>query len=612
MDGPPSPGATMTVDSYRPGAPDPPRALAGPDHTPGPGRQAGTRALRPEALGLRHAVAAGHPLAALAALRILEAGGNAVDAGVAAGIALGVVHPDIVSFAGVAPLMVYEAARREASTISGLGVWPRRATLAFFRDRCGNEIPEGLLRTVVPAAPDAWITALERFGTLGFAEVAQPAIELARDGFPLGPFVARILQENEAAYRRWPSSAAIFLPRGRVPAVGEPFVQADLGRTLSYLADEDRAARGRGRLAGLAAARTAFYRGDVAATIVRYHETEGGLLTREDLDGFRVGVEPPVAASFRGRQILTCGFWCQGPALLQMLQILDGLDLERLGHNTPDYVHAVTEAMKLAFADREAYYGDPRHVPVPAVGLLDPAYAAARRGALDPDRAWPALPPCGTPAGAPPRRAGAAPAPAPARTSAATLGTSYVAVVDRHGNAFSATPSDVSTDTPIIPGTGLAVSSRGSQSWLDPDHPSAVAPGKRPRLTPSPALMVAPDGVMAFGTPGGDVQVQAMLQVLLNLTVFGMPPQRAVEAPRFATQSFPDSFWPHRYFPGRLTLEARIPAATAEALAARGHDVHRWGEWEWRAGGVCLARIDGAGVRWAAADPRRDSYAVAW
>ncbi len=603
----------MTVDSYRPpsersashpgAAPAPPETLTGP--------AAATHAHRPDALGTRHAVAAGHPLAALAAHRILEAGGNAVDAGVAAGICLGVVHSDIVNFAGVAPLMVYDAARREVHTISGLGVWPRAATIEYFRDRCGGDMPDGLLRTVVPAAPDAWITALERFGTLGFAEVAQPAIELARDGFPLGRFVAGIIQANESAYRRWPTSAPIYLPEGRVPRAGERFVQTDLARTLTYLADEDRAARPSGRVAGLAAARDAFYRGDVATAIVRYHETEGGLLTREDMAGFRVGVEPAERARFGSREVLTCGFWCQGPAFLQMLQILDGIGLAGLGHNTPDYVHTVTEAMKLAFADREAYYGDPRHVRVPGPGLLDPAYAEGRRGLIDPARAFRALPPPGVPAGAPGHPAGRA----PAATSGApsTLGTSYAAVVDRHGNAFSATPSDVSTDTPVIPGTGLAVSSRGSQGWLDPGHASAVAPGKRPRLTPSPALMFGPGGeVAAFGTPGGDVQLQAMLQFLLNMTVFGMSPQRAIEAPRFATQSFPDSFWPHRYFPGRVTLEGRFPESTLEALRARGHEVERWTAWEWRAGGVCLARIDGAGIRWGAADPRRDSYAVAW
>jgi gamma-glutamyltranspeptidase/glutathione hydrolase len=553
--------------------------------------------LRPDALGTRHAVAAGHPLAALAAHRILDAGGNAIDAGVAAGICLGVVHSDIVNFAGVAPLMVYEAARREVTTVSGLGVWPRAATLEYFRDRCQNDMPEGLLRTVVPAAPDAWITALERFGTLGFAEVAQPAIELARDGFPLGRFVAGIIQANADAYRRWPTSAPIYLPDGRPPRAGERFVQADLGRTLTYLADEDRAARRGGRGAGLAAARKAFYQGDIAAAIARYHAAEGGLLTRDDLAAFRVGVEPPERAVIGAREVLTCGFWCQGPAFLQMLQILDGVDLRAFGHNSPAYVHTVTEAMKLAFADREAFYGDPRHVAVPGAGLLDPAYAAGRRALIDPARAWPTMPLPGTPAGGP-ARAGARAA-AAAAGSPAALGTSYVAVVDRHGHAFSATPSDVSTDTPVIPGTGLAVSSRGSQGWLDPAHASAVAPGKRPRLTPSPALILGPGGeVTALGTPGGDVQLQAMLQVFLNMTVFGMSPQQAVEAPRFATQSFPDSFWPHRYFPGRMTLEGRIPDETAEALRARGHEVQRW--------------TDAAGIRWGAADPRRDSYAVAW
>jgi gamma-glutamyltranspeptidase/glutathione hydrolase len=571
------------------------------------------RALRPDALGTRHAVAAGHPLAALAALKILEAGGNAIDAGVAGGICLGVVHSDIVNFAGVAPIMIYDATRREVTTVSGLGTWPQRATVDFFVRECGGQIPEGVLRTVVPAAPDAWITALERFGTLGFAEVAAPAIELARDGFPMGPFVAEIVRQNEARYRRWPTSAPIYLPGGRPPAPGQRFVQADLGRTLQYLADEDRAGRRRGgRTAGLEAARTAFYRGDIAAAIARFYADEGGLLTREDLASFRVAVEPAVHAAFRGYEVWTCGFWCQGPVLLQMLHILAGADLTALGHNTPDYIHVVTEAMKLAFADREAYYGDPRHVKIPE-RLLDAAYGAARRGLIDSTRAWPEMPPPGDPV-AGHARAAAWTAPVdPGSSGPRPLDTSYIAVVDGAGNAFSATPSDVSTDTPIAPGTGLAVSSRGSQSWLAPEHPSAVAPGKRPRLTPNPA-MVFRDGrlVMPFGTPGGDVQSQAMLQVLLNLVVFGMSPQRAVEAPRFATQSFPDSFWPHRYFPGRLTLEGRLPEATAEALTARGHSVARWRDWEWRAGGVCLVRVDEHGVRWGAADPRRDSYAVAW
>lgn len=585
----------MTVDSA------PEHVSAGP-----PGR-----ALRPDALGTRHAVAAGHPLAALAAFQILEAGGNAVDAGVAGGLALGVVHPDIVSVAGVAPILIYDARRREVATVSGLGPWPRRASLDLFRNEHGGEIPEGVLRTVVPGAPGAWITALERFGTLGFAEVASPAIELARDGFPMGAFVAQILRDNEARYRRWPSSAAIFLPGGRAPAVGERFVQTDLARTLTYMADEDRAACRRGREAGLRAARDAFYRGDIAEAIVRFHAQEGGLLARDDLAEFHADVEPPRMTRYAGHEIFCCGFWCQGPVLLQVLNILAGLDLPALGHNSPAYIHAVTEAMKLAFADREAYYGDPRHVKVPEDALLDPRYGEVRRGLLDPRRAWPEMPPPGDPDG---RQAvlSSWTGPVGIGSGRSNLDTSYIAVVDREGNAFSATPSDVSTDTPVVPGTGLAVSSRGSQSWLVPEHPSALAPGKRPRLTPNPA-MVFQNGrlVMPFGTPGGDVQTQAMAQVLLNVLVFGMTPQLAVEAPRFATQSFPDSFWPHRYFPGRLTLEARVSDETAEALAALGHKVARWSAWEWRAGAVCLVKVDVAGVRWGAADPRRDSYALA-
>ena len=594
----------MTVDSVPSQTPTGGVAMA--DSGP-PGR-----AFRPDALGTRHAVAAGHPLAALAALRILEAGGNAIDAGVAGGLCLGVVHPDIVNVAGVAPILLYDAKRRETVTVSGVGPYPRRASLELYRDRCGGEIPEGLLRTVVPAAPDAWLTALEHHGTMGFAEVAQPAIELARDGFPLGPFVAQIIQAHEADYRRWPTSAPIYLPGGKPPVAGQRFVQADLGKTLAYLAEEDRAARKRGRLAGIEAARAAFYRGDVAATIAAYHAAEGGLLTREDLADFRVERAPAWRRAFAGHEIATCGFWCQGPVLLQMLDLLAPDELRAQGHNSARYIHTVTEAMKLAFADREAYYGDPRFVEVPAEGLLAPGYGASRRRLLDPARAWPEMPPPGQPAG---RASGspAARAPRPAAEAGApALDTSYICVVDREGNAFSATPSDVSTDTPIVPGTGLAVSSRGSQGWLEPGHASAVAGGKRPRLTPSPA-MVLRDGraVMPFGTPGGDVQSQAMLQVLLNVLVFGMAPQRAIEAPRFATQSFPDSFWPHRYFPGRLTLEGRIPEAVADDLAARGHTIARWPGWEWRAGGVCLVRVDDAGVRWAAADPRRDSFAVA-
>ena len=570
-------------------------------------------AARPDVMGTAGAVSAGHPLAAQAAMQVLQAGGNAVDAGVTGGICLSVVHPDIVGFAGVAPTLVFDAATGDAVSVAGVGPWPGRASVELFARECGGEIPEGLLRTVVPGGPDAWITLLERHGTIGFAEAVAPAIRLARDGFPMGRFVAQTLAQYEDAYRRWPTSAAIFLPHGRAPRVGERFVQADWAQTLTFLADEDRRARGRGRVAGLAAARDAFYRGDVAERIVAYHRQEGGLLTREDLAAFRVEVERPCRTAFRGHDVLTGGFWGQGPVLLQMLNLLAPADLGRLGHNSAEYVHQVVEAMKLAFADREAYYGDPHHVDVPAAALLAPAYADLRRALIRERQAWPDLPPAGDPRRGLAVRQAETGRPAPAGGSDGVLGTSYIAVVDQAGNAFSCTPSDVSTDTPVIPGLGFPISSRGSQSWLDPAHPSAVAPGKRPRITQCPALVLRGGRpVLVLGTPGGDVQPQAILQVLLNLLVFARSPQDAVESPRFETRSMPDSFWPHGYTPGRLRLEAAVARAAAPALGAWGHGVETVEDQHWQMGSACLIRIDAAGVRWAAADPRRDSYALAW
>ncbi len=560
--------------------------------------------------GRRWMVAAGHPLAAQAAAKILDAGGNAVDAGVAAGICLGVVHPDMVSFAGVAPLIVHLAKSRETYTVSGVGPWPRGASVEFFKERCGGEIPVGVLRAVVPAAPDAWCTALARWGTLSFAQIAAPALECAAEGFPLSPFSAMQIQSHEASYRHWPTSAALYLPGGRPRAAGERFVQPELARTIEVMIGAER--RARGRAEGIRAARDAFYRGEIAETISAFHRQEGGLLAREDLAEFSVEVARPLRTTFREYEVATCGFWCQGPALLQMLNLLEPYDLPALGHNSSRYLHLLAEAIKLAFADREAYYGDPNHVKVPADGFLSKAYAEARRRLIREDRAWIEAPP-GDPFGLAAVKNGYTPSAADSTAAQAELDTSYVAVVDQEGNAFSATPSDASPDSPVVPGVGCVVSPRGSQSWLDPAHPSAVAPGKRPRLTPAPA-MVFKNGspVMPFGTPGGDAQLQAMLQVLLNVVCFGMAPQEAVEAPRVVTRSFPDSFWPHTVSPGQLNVEGRIPSAVAEELAALGHRVEPWPDWHWRAGGVCAIVVRPDGTLLAGADPRRGAHAIGW
>ena len=560
---------------------------------------------RPTLYGTRHAVSAGHYLATMAGFSVLEAGGNAVDAGCAAGMALGVLQPDLVNVAGVAPIVI-RMADGTVETIAGLGHWPAALPPDLFMREHGGKIPIGVLRTVVPAAPDAWITALERHGTMSFPEIAAYAIRFARDGFAINELLAFSISSKEAEYRRWPQNAAVFLPGGRAPKVGENFKQTDLAGTLQYMSDQ--AAAAGGREAGLRAAHDAFYRGDIARGIVAHQAAEGGYLSMADLAAFRSRIEPAVRREWRGHEVITCGPWCQGPALLEALLLVEQVGIDGLAHNSAEYLHVITECLKLALADREYHFGDPRFVDVPLDHLLSAATIGRRAAQVRRDRAHPEMP------GRLDTNWGAAGFP----RSAAALpqmdaDTSYACAVDRWGNAFSATPSDGSSTAPIVPGLGIIPSGRGSQSRPDPSHPSGVAPGKRPRLTPNPAMVVTKDGgVMPFGTPGGDVQIQAMLQVLLNTLHFGMELQAAIEAPRVASYSFPSSFAPFEYYPGRLAVEARIPAETRASLAALGHEVKDWPEWTWLAGSVEAVMSDPVtGLIAAGADPRRPAYAAA-
>jgi gamma-glutamyltranspeptidase/glutathione hydrolase len=561
---------------------------------------------RPTISGTRHAISAGHYLAAAAGHAILEAGGNAVDAGCAAGLALGVLQPDLVSVGGVAPILIRLADGRTES-IAGLGHWPASLPPDVFLREHGGEMPAGVRRMVVPAAIDAWIQALERHGTMSFGDIATFAIRFAGEGFATYDLLAESIAAHEADYRQWPQNAAIFLPGGKVPKLGQKFVQSDLAKSLAYMVEEERKAAGKGRLAGLAAAHAAFYRGDLAREVTRFIAQEGGFLSMEDLATYRSRIEPVVSRQWRGHEVLVCGPWCQGPALLEALLIAERLGLDGLAHNSAEYLHRITEALKGALADREYHFRDPAFGHVPIDELLSDAHVAARAAAVDMRRAHPGLPEPILGRGT--KLPGATDAALPK----VEADTSYVAVVDRWGNAFSATPSDGSWNVPVVPGTGLIISGRGSQSRPDPSHPSGVGPGKRPRLTPNPAMVVTREGgVMPFGTPGGDVQIQAMLQVMLNILHFGMEVQEAIEAPRVASYSFPSSFAPYEYFPGRLAVEARIPAEVRDELAARGHEVKSWPATTWLAGSVEVVLSDPAsGLKHAGADPRRPAYAIA-
>jgi gamma-glutamyltranspeptidase/glutathione hydrolase len=561
-------------------------------------------------MGKTGAVSTGHPLSTLAGMTVLQQGGNAVDAAVAAALAGCVLQSDMVSFAGIACIQVHDPATRETLSIAGVGHWPERVSLDELRAACGG-VPMDVRNGVVPGAPDAYLTALERSGTWTFARVAAQAIELAREGFAMYPF--RYLHESEHAafIERTPSTREVLWPNGRPARIGELFRQPDLAKTLASLAAAETGAVD--RLHGLDAVREAFYVGDLATQIDAFFTESGGYLRKTDLRGFRAETSSSITGTFGEFEIAVCPFWSKGPMLLQILNTLAEDDARSAGHNSAAYIHLLTEAMKLAFADRHAYYGDPRFVDVPVDGLLAPEYGRARRSLVRPSEAWPEMPPPGDPWRAGPLSKGRVAAGSSATTPGRASDTSHLSVVDRNGVACSITFSDPINYSPIMPGTGLLVSNRGVQAWADPDHPNRVRPGQRPLVTGNPVLVFEHGKLrVALGSPGADVQVQAILQVLFNVLLFGMDCQEAVEAPRFATYSHPNSFEPHLYEPGVLRVESRIPADVRNQLEDLGHTVVVWPPYDWRAGGVGIIEMDDDGMLFAGADPRRENYALAW
>jgi gamma-glutamyltranspeptidase/glutathione hydrolase len=561
---------------------------------------------RPVVSGMHGVVAAGHPLVSMAGMRMLLAGGNAFDAAAAAGFAAAVVEPTAsYTLCGECVAMVYDARRRESVALSGQGTAPARATIDVFRRRGLDRIPTGPgadahLSFTVPGAVDAYLTLLETYGTKSVSEALVPALQYAERGFPMYEYMHRMLAipETRAQFALYPPGGdAVFYPGGRAPGVGELFVQPALSVTLRRLVDAD--AKGGGdRVAGIAAARECFYRGDVAALIGAFSETCGGLLRAGDLAGYRARVEPPLSTTFMGREILGQAAWTQGPVLMQALGMLAALDVRAMGHNSARYIHTVAESLKLAFADRERYYGD---VPtVPLAELLSPAYLAGRAKLTAPDRALAAAPPAG-------RLVGAA-----TSVPEAADGTTHIAVIDAQGNMIALTPSGgVFRKSAFAPELGCTLSTRSEMFVLEDGHPNALAPGKRPRTT-LVSYLIRENGapVMTVGCPGGDDQAQANLQLVLNLLVFGMNPQQAVEAPRFATQTLVNSFYPRVYKPGQLNVESGIPETTRAELRALGHTVTEIGACG--IGAVVTRRDPDSGVLSAGADPRRPTYALAF
>ena len=580
---------------------------------------------RPIVWGTRAMVGAGTQLTAQAGMRILGQGGNAVDAAVATALAAGVMEPTAhFTLGGEVAILFYDRSARAVRSVVGQGWAAGRATIERYMEKWG-EIPPGVPSTTVPGVLSALLTMLASYGTLSFAQVVNSALDFANNGFPAYQLLSRAIgsPERMSNLQKYPETARVYLPDGAPPALGSMFVQKDLGRTLSLMVGGEQQALDKGltRASAIQAARDVFYKGDVAHRMSEALERLGGLYTYEDFAEYESPLEEPISITYRGYQVFTNRTWTQGITLLQTLNIMEGFDLAALGHNSPQAMHLQVEALKLAFADREQYVGDPAFVDVPVEGLLSTEYAALRRTLIKPNQAEAQYPP-----GDPRRmlaaaegwrsRNGTHPAPMePEPVGGNTDGTTYLSTVDGEGNMVSCTPSSFAglAQGMILGDTGILINCRGCYFWLDENNPNSLAPHKRPRTTPC-TFLILKDGqpFMTLGTPGGDSQPQSNLQVFNNIVDFGMNVQEAVEAPRFYGQSFPLSPWPHREYPNRLEIEGRVSEDLVDSLRDRGHEVEVVGPWGVRNGFAPIIVNPETGVYHGGADPRKESVMLGW
>jgi len=582
-----------------------------------PTRVATRETMRPEILGTHGIVAGGRHYSVSAGVRILQQGGNAIDAGVATVFAASTVEISHFGFGGESPAMIYDAKTHEVLVINGQGTAPKAATPDVFSAK-GRVDGNGPLGATIPAMLDAMALALETKGTMRLEQVMQPAIEYA-DGFPMYAFLRDFFTSERKTTEQYEWSAKTYYPGGRIPDVGEIFRQPNLAATLRAIVDAEKAAFGRthDRVAAIRAGRDAFYTGAIAHRIADADRVAGGVFSYEDLASYHGQIEQPVVTTFHGFDVYKAGPWNQGPVLLQTLNILEGIDLKRMGPNSADYIHTVHEAIKLAYDDRNSLYGDPAFAKVPIVGLLSKPYAAQRRALIgarasldhrpgnpfpfDPDVKPPSLRYM-------PHAQGL--------KSATGVGdTTCVDVVDQDGNLFSATPSSgwLLGGAFIAGDTGVPLSNRMQVFDLDPLSPNVLAGGKRPRTTLTPTIVLK-DGkpFLAVSTPGGDSQDQQVLNVLLNIFVFGMGIQEAIEAPRINSLHPFSSFDNHESQPGVLEIEGRIPADVRQALTDRGHKLKVLGPYAMSTGVVAAGVDPKSGTLRGGADPRRERYIFGW
>jgi len=573
--------------------------------------RAANQTMKQLARGTQFAAASMMPQATLTAEHVLRAGGNAFDAIVAGQAVLGVVQPNMNGLGSDAVLLVYDAKANKVWSINAEGTAPRLATIDWYKKNKDGKIPvnDTLLSGTVPGVVDAWYILLSRWGTKNLAELLAPAIEVAERGFPAGRSF------NSAALLKYPSSAAVYhAPDGNRWEDGQVFKNPDLARTFRRLVEAEKSAGG-DRQAGLKAARDLFYKGEIAREMAKFSEENGGLFRYEDFASYTAKVEEPVSTTYRGYTVYKNPSASQGPAELFALNILEGFDLKKMGHNSADYIHTSLEALKLAMADRDTYLGDMDFIQIPYAGLLSKEYAAARRKLIDPAKSSLEFRPGNVAPFMPSWQPETRPQDVNLRGNADHEGdTSYISTVDRDRNLITFTPSLHSAfgTKMVIAGLGFIINCRGDYYSLVPGHANALEPGKRPRSTLQGTLVMK-DGrpYLVTGSPGADDQVMRTMQTLLNMIDFGMNMQQAIEAPRWSTRSFPASPFPHTMYPGDLQMENRIPETVRAELEHRGHKVTMRPPWSLNdSAGIVIDFVNGTVS--AAADPRTAALALAW